>query len=134
MTVIIGEILDTIRDFQEALTVTRPTTETVVDGYVIPGTQSVVGVSGHMQPMSDKERRYVPEGMNTLEWWNVWTLSAIQEGDLVSDSSGSPVITIVKFKHWREGPFWHGQGVLVDDNTKLPPTSVFVPAFSSAFS
>lgn len=134
MTVLIGEILDTIRDFQELLTVNRPYAESPVDGYVTTSTQSIADVYGHMQPMSDKELRFVPEGMNTLEWWNVWTLSAIQTRDLVSDSSGSPVITIIKFKIWREGPFWHGQGVLVDDDTILPPLAIFSADFSEDFS
>ena len=134
MTTIIGEVLDTIRDFAEPLTVTRPNREQVTDGYVTPTTISVAGVTGHMQPMSDKERRDMPEGTNTLEWWNIWTLAAIQIGDVITDASGvPPSVTVKKLKPWKEGPFWHGQGVIVDDTTALPALMIFTPDFSPVF-
>ncbi len=134
MTVIIGEVLDTIRDFAELLTVLRPGKEQVTDGYVTPTTVSVAGVTGHMQPMSDKELRYVPEGLNHLEWWNIWALAEIRLRDVITDASGiPPAVTVTKLKVWKEGPFWHGQGVIVDDETALPSPMIFTSDFAPVF-
>ena len=119
MAVLLPEVLDTIRDYAEPLTVSRPDAEAETDGYVTVGSSPVAGVEGHMQPMSDKELRLVPEGMNTLEWWNIWTLQEIKERDRINDSA-SPVVQVQKLKHWKEGPFWHAQGVNVDDVKELP--------------
>ena len=61
------EILDTIREESVPLTVNRTTQETQERGHVIPGVTVIAGVEGHMQPLSPKEMRTVPEGMNTME-------------------------------------------------------------------
>lgn len=131
--VLIGEILDTIRDFAEPLTVVRTDKETLERGYSVPGTTAVLGVEGHMQFLSPRELRLVPEAMNTQEWHNIWALSQIKVDDFVSDSTGI-VVRVVKLTHWKEGPFWHGQGVKVDDaliRTIIFP--IFSPEFSSPF-
>ncbi len=122
MTVIIDEVLDTIREFAEVLTVLRPAGEVNTGGYVRRTASAVAGVNGHMQPMDDRDLRYVPEGLNTLEWWNIWSLQEIRVGDTVTDASGLvPVVTVRKRKLWKEGPFWHCQGTIVDDATALTP-------------
>ena len=133
MAIIIGEILDTIRDFAEPLTVSRASTETIERGHVIPGRVAVVGVEGHMQPLSPKEMRLVPEGMNTMEWHHIWTLSEIKEDDLITDGS-AVLVKVIRLEHWKEGPFWHGQGVKVDDalvRTTIFP--IFAPEFAPEF-
>lgn len=113
-TGLLAEVLDTIRDFGVPLTVNRATGETVERGWSTPGRTAVLSVEGHMQPLSDREMRFVPEGMNTLEWHNIWSLQELVEDDLVDDGS-APVVKVVKFKYWKEGPFWHAQGVTVDE-------------------
>lgn len=134
MTVILGEVLDTIREFSEPLTVNRPDYKNTVDGYVSQTSLAVAGITGHMQPLSPRELRYVPEGDNTLEWWNVWTLAEIKLGDTITDSSGLvPTVTISKIELWKEGPFWKGQGVIVDDVRALRLAEIFTSDFSSDF-
>lgn len=108
------EVLDTIRDRAVTLTINRATEETVVRGHVVPGRTAVLNVSGYMQPMSDRELRLVPPGMNTMEWHNIWALQEMKEDDLVDDGT-APTVKVVKLKHWKEGPFWHAQGVRVED-------------------
>ena len=108
------EILDTIREYSVPLTVSRTDKETVQRGIVIPGTSVVSGIEGHMQPLSPRELRFVPEGMNTMQWHNIWTLSEILEDDYVTDGT-AVVVRVVTVEPWKEGPFWHGQGVAVDD-------------------
>ena len=126
------EIADTIRDFSEPLTVLRPTTQTTRYGFTTLVDVSVANVTGHMQPLSDKELRYVPEGINTLEWWNIWSLDELKNGDKVTDGS-APIVTVSKLKAWKEGTFWHVQGVVVDDDTVLPLPQAFASAFAPAF-
>ena len=127
------EITDTIRDFAEPLTVIRPTDQTTDYGFTNQRGAAVTGVTGHMQPLSDKELRFMPEGLNTQETWNIWSLAEILEGDQVNDDSGSPIVTVIRLKFWKEGAFWHTQGVLVDDATALVLPSIFSDDFSDAF-
>ena len=125
-------VLDTIRDFAIPLTVLRPTTQTAQYGFVTRSTVSVAGVEGHMQPMSDKELRFMPEGLNTQEVWNIWSLSELKEGDQIDDGD-APVVTVVRFKFWKEGPFWTAQGTLVEDGTALVLPQAFASAFAPAY-
>ena len=128
-----GEIADTIRDFAEPLTVIRPTDQTTEFGFTTRRGVAVTGVTGHMQPLSDKELRFMPEGLNTQETWNIWSLAEILEGDQVNDDSGSPIVTVIRLKFWKEGAFWHTQGVLVTDETILALPHAFVDAFAPAY-
>ena len=82
-----------------------------------------------MQPLSPRELRLVPEGMNTMEWHHIWALTAVKVDDLVTDAS-AVVVKVVKVEYWKEAPFWHAQGVKVED--ALPRVTVF-PIFTSAF-
>ncbi len=123
---------DVIRRRAIPLTVLRPDTETPDHGYVTRTGVAVSGVTGHMQPLSDKEQRFVPEGMNTLEWWNVWSQQEIQEGDQVDDGS-APTVTVAKVKYWKEGLYWHAQGTLVTDGTALALPQAFADAFAPAY-
>lgn len=123
---------DVIRRHAVPLTVTRPTTQTTRYGYVTRQGVAVAGITGHMQPMSDKELRFVPEGMNTQEWWNIWSQGALQVGDQVTDGT-APTVTVVKFKYWKEGVFYHTQGTVVDDQTVLPLPQAFAAAFAPAY-
>jgi hypothetical protein len=108
------EILDTIREVSTILTVNRATTQTVVRGHVIEGRVAVLSVEGHMQPMDDRQLRYLPEGMNTLERHTIWSLQEIVVDDLVDDGS-APTIRVDRVKHWKEGPYWHAQGGKTND-------------------
>ncbi len=108
------EIRDTIREHSITLTVNRTTEETVVRGYAMPGTTAVANIEGHMQPLSPKELRMVPEGMNTMEWHHIWALDEIKEDDLI-DNGSAPVVKVKNVEFWKEAPFWHGQGVVVKD-------------------
>lgn len=127
------EVLDTIREFSVPLTVNRTTQETVERGYVIPGTVVASGIEGAMQPLSPKELRMVPEGMNTMEWHNIWTLQEIKEDDLVTDGT-AVVVRVMKVEYWKEAPFWHGQGVKVDDEiARTIVFPIFAPEFASEF-
>ena len=117
------EILDTIREHSVPLTVSRATDEVVQRGIVIPGTTAVLGIEGHMQPLSPREMRFVPEGENTLEWHHIWALSEIIEGDFITDGS-AVVVRVARVESWKEGPFWHGQGTKVVD--ALPRNTKFV--------
>ncbi len=109
---------DVIKRREVALTVTRPTQESVQFGYATRESSAVAGVLGHMQPLSDRELRFVPEGMNTLEWWNIWSETELLESDQVTDGT-APTVTVVKHKFWKEGIFYHVQGTRVDDATAL---------------
>ncbi len=119
-----SEVLDTIREHSTILTVSRATTEVVERGIVIPGRADVSDIEGHMQPLSPKEMRMVPEGMNTLAWYHIWALTEIVEDDLITDGS-SLVVKVLKLEFWKEGPFWHGQGVKVTDALSRTTTFVF---------
>ena len=125
-------VLDTIRDFAIPLTVLRPNTQTTRYGSTSTAVVSVAGIEGHMQPMSDKELRFMPEGLNTQEVWNIWGLGALQEGDQIDDGD-APIVTVIRIKYWKEAPFWHAQGTRVVDGTALALPQVFAPAFSAAF-
>jgi len=114
-------VLDTIRERAVALTVTRPTTETLERGRVTRVGASVVGVTGHMQPLSPKEMRLVPEGLNQLEWWNIWTLAEVKTGDLITDGT-APSVTALQLEYWNEGPFWRVQGTVVTEDEGIPLT------------
>lgn len=104
------EILDTIREHSGPLTVSRTTEETVTRGIVIPGTVSVAGIEGHMQPLSPRELLLMPEGSRTQEWWHIWALQELLEDDFVTDGT-AVVVRVVKREFWKEAPFWHVQGV-----------------------
>ncbi len=123
---------DVIRRRAIPLTVNRPDAQSNQFGFVTRTSSAVVGVTGHMQPLSPKELRFVPEAMNTLEWWHIWSLTQLIEGDTITDGT-TPVITVIRVERWVEGDFYHAQGALVDDQTALPPVQVFVPAFVPAF-
>ena len=125
-------VSDVIKRRAIPLTITRPTSVDLQYGFATRQDVVVAGITGHMQPMSDKELRYVPEGLNTQEWWNIWSQGALQVGDQVSDGS-APTVTVQKLKFWREGLFYHTQGTVVDDQTALPLTGVFSSDFSADF-
>lgn len=136
-----------------ALTLERPNEAAIVDGYVTPGLGAISAVVGHMQPLSPKEMRLVPEGQTHLEWWHVWSLSELKVDDIISDA-GLQAVTVMRVEFWKEGAFYHAQGTRLKDYTLLPggqgaavfeitasatgeaPTSaaVFAPDFSSDFS
>ena len=101
------------------LTVNRWQGDAVSGGYVTPQYAAVTGLIGHMQPLTDKELRQVPEGQNTLEWWNVWCTGALEVGDYVTDGV-APLVKLLKRQYWKEGEFWHMQGVKTTDNLTLP--------------
>ena len=119
------DVLDTIRDFAVPLSVTRLKNEDAVDGFVSLVTESIAGVTGHMQPLSPKELRYVPQGLNTLEWWNIWSLVEIFAQDQVTDGT-APIVTVQKLESWKEAPFWHTQGIVVTDDISFPPSIYIV--------
>ena len=114
-----SEIQDTIRDFSEPLTLVRPVEGVIVDGYVTPVTDTIVGITGHMQPLSPKEMRLVPEGQNRLEWWHIWSLSELKVDDIITDGTAIAV-TVIRLESWKEGTWWHAQGVRITDYTLLP--------------
>ena len=127
------EILDTIREESVPLTVNRTTQETHERGYAIPGTTVIAGVEGHMQPLSPREMRTVPEGMGTQEWHHIWALQEIKVDDMVTDGT-AVVVKVIRVEFWKEAPFWHGQGVKVDDalaRTIIYP--IFGPEFGAEF-
>lgn len=113
------EVLDTIREFAVPLTVNRPTGEDRAAGFGGKTYTAITGVQGHMQPLSPRELRFVPEGENTLEWYHVWSLSEIKEDDLVTDGT-APTVLIARLEYWKEAGFWHGQGSKVTDRRILP--------------
>jgi hypothetical protein len=97
------------------VTVTRTTrTASLTDGY-----GSDVDVSGPIlaviQPMSGKELRNVPEGQNTLDWRNIWSLVEIKARELITDPEGNQ-FTIQSVEFWREGPFYKATAVRADDD------------------
>ncbi len=114
-----SEVLDTIRDESVLLTVNRLTGEVVTRSRVQRVLSGVVGVLGHMQPLSPKELRLVPPGLNTLEWWHIWALSELMESDEVTDGT-APTVTVQKLESWKEGPFWHAQATKVTDTAGIP--------------
>ena len=102
-----------------ALTLLRPVEDAIVDGYVTPTTESIAGITGHMQPLSGLELRFVPEGMVTLEWWNIWSLDELREADIVTDGN-TVAVTVIRVDRWKEGAFYHAQGTKITDYTLLP--------------
>ncbi len=102
-----------------ALTLLRPVEDAIVDGYVTPTTESIAGTTGHMQPLSGLELRFVPEGMVTLEWWNIWSLDELREADIVTDGN-TVAVTVIRVDRWKEGAFYHAQGTKITDYTLLP--------------
>ncbi len=122
------EILDTIREHSGPLTVSRAESETIQRGYTVPGAIVVSGIEGHIQPLSPKELRLTPAGMNEMEWHHIWALSEIKVDDLITDGT-APAVKVLKLEHWKEAPYWHGQGVIVDD----APSRIFPFQGSSAF-
>lgn len=96
------------------LTVSRPSGTTRQNGYGAKTLSSVAGVSGHMQPLSPREMRNVPEGQNELEWWHVWALQEIRPDDRITDGH-APTVVLQRVEAWKEGPFWHGFGAVVTD-------------------
>lgn len=110
-------VVDVLREYAVALTVTRRTSKTTTDGHVAPNTAAVNGVTGHMQPLSPQEMRMLPEGENTVERWHVWSETLLQQGDLVSGDGGAPTVRIVSAEQWGiHGGFYHMQGVVTDDD------------------
>lgn len=113
---------DVIRRRAVALTVTRIDSETVdAGGNVAQVPAAVAGVTGHMQPLEDKELRNLPEGQLHLDWWNIWALAEIKNGDTVTDGT-APTVRVQGVKYWKEGPFWHGRGAAVTDTLGYPDT------------
>lgn len=102
-----------------ALTLLRPVEQAIVDGYVTPSTESIAAITGHMQPLSPREMRLVPEGQNQLEWWHVWSMDEIKVDDIVTDA-GQPAVTVMRVEYWKEGAFYHAQGTKITDYTLLP--------------
>ncbi len=75
-----------------------------------------------MQPMTAEELRNKPEGQNTWEWWNIWSLQELKTADQISDGF-APTVTVEKVELWKEGnpAFYHAQGVKVTDDDVLTP-------------
>lgn len=61
--------------------------------------------------MSPKELRNVPEGQNTLEWVNIWSVHDLQENDKIVD--GGKTFEIQRYKDW--GEFIQAEAVRVGD-------------------
>lgn len=117
------DMTDLLQDFMVPVTLTRPISEAVSVGFVTEIKVPILGATGHMQPLSPRELRNVPEGQNTLEWWNVWSQSEIRVKDIVTEP-GKQTVVIQRVETWVEGKFWHAQGTKVTDFTDLPSTYV----------
>lgn len=114
-------VTDVILHRELPLTVSRPGTETVANGYVTTGVASITGVKAHCQPMSDRELRNVPEGQNTLEWYNIWSRYELKVKDIVTDGViPSVVVQKVITWPWQGRTFWKASACKVTDATALP--------------
>ena len=102
-------VLGTIRKRSSTQPLIRSMGSTVIDRVNTPNTPLTTTIDVHIQPLSDKELRNVPEGQNTLEWVNIWSVSEIKNKDVIS------IYTVQKVKYWAEGPFWKAQAVKVTD-------------------
>lgn len=94
-------------------TVNRPGADTTVDGFRVPGADTVLSIDLYMQPMSLKELRNVPEGQNTLSWFNVWAVDALKVKDKITYEN--EVYTVQRNIPRPEGGFYRAQAVKVDD-------------------
>ncbi len=99
----------TIRRHSSSKTLIRLNGFTVVNRVNTPNAKTNTTIDVHVQPLSAKELRNVPEGQNTMQWVNMWSLTEIKEQDLID------VYTVQKVKYWPEGPFWHAQAVRVSN-------------------
>jgi len=101
--------ISVIRKRSKTLPLIRSNGSTFVNRVNTPLPTTNTTISAHVQPLSDKELRNVPEGQNTMEWINIWSLSEIKPKDLIG------VHTVQKVKYWEEGKYWKAQAVKVNN-------------------
>jgi len=87
----------------------RSTGFTVVNRVNTPNTPINSTINVHIQPLSAEELRNVPEGQNTMQWVNMWSVEEIKNSDLID------TFTVQKTTHWEEGGFWVAQAVKVNN-------------------
>lgn len=104
-------ITKVIRKRAKTVTRSRPGATTTVDGYRGTGANTDTSIQAHIQPMTAKELRNVPEGQNTMEWVNIWSLSDLQEGDQIID--GGKTYEVQRYKE--RGDFFKAEAVRVVD-------------------
>lgn len=104
-------ITKVIRKRAKAVTRLRPGATTTVNGYRTSAAPASDPIQAHIQPMSPKELRNVPEGQNTMEWVSVWSLFDLQENDKIVD--GGKTYEVQRFKD--RGDFFKAEAVRVVD-------------------
>lgn len=93
--------------------VSRPGAATTADGYRRPGADTVITMYLYIQPMSLKELRNVPEGQNTLSWFNVWSVDPVLVKDKITYNGIN--YTVQRAIDRPEGGFYRAQAVKVSD-------------------
>ena len=112
-------VSDVIRRRAIPFTVVRRVRSVVINGFRSSETAPVSGITGHIQPLTPEELRNLAEGQNSLARYNVWSLSELKNTDQVSDGS-APTLILQAVEYWKEGPFYHALGSIVDDDNVLP--------------
>lgn len=102
-------VTNVIRKRSSTQTLIRSNGFSVVNRVNTPNAKTNTTIDVHIQPLTDKELRNVPEGQNTMQWMNMWSLSEIKDQDLID------IYTVQKVKYWPEGPFWKAQAVKVSN-------------------
>jgi len=75
------------------------------DGIWVPGDTETSTINLHLQPMSDKEIKSLPEGYRSEEWLNFWTTEEIQGKEQFIRAG--KIFTIESFSYW--GPYTEGK-------------------------
>lgn len=83
------------------------------DGYASEAATVASDIKAHIQPMTQKELRNVPEGQNTLQWISIWSEANIHEKATIV--YGGATYTIQKVEFWDDGGFYKAAAVHVED-------------------
>ena len=100
---------------QKTVTLSRPSAETVTNGYAVPGTPTVdTSFLAAVQPLSPKELRNLPPGQNASDWRSFWSLSEMKLKDIITAPDGNQYVIQSRI-YWDDGEFWQAQGSKVHD-------------------
>ncbi len=108
-------LLEAIESEVVNVTLVRRTAGLNVRGYGTETVDSTTVIKAAIQPMGDRELRNMPEGQNTLEWWNLWSESELRVRDLVTGPQGVQ-LTIQKIKERHEGVYFRASATRVTDS------------------
>jgi hypothetical protein len=91
MTIDVSDVVDSI-EFTQAVTVNRVAPGSYVDGLWVDGANSATAISAAVQPLSDRDRQALPEGIRTMELLKLYTTFQLRTADEKAGLSADDIV------------------------------------------